>query len=96
MRTITYTYDETKPNNRDYVILALADEIDDGGASYESVAKYNIACPYIWDADCLNEREGNKFDTEEYNNACLRCKCAWLEREYDTYPHEDGKYEVEE
>ena len=46
MRTITYTYDETKPTNRDYLIAALADRIDDGGASYESVAEYNINCPY--------------------------------------------------
>ena len=92
MRTITYTYDETKLNNRDYVILALTDEIDDGGASYESV----VACPYIWDSDCLNEREGNKYGTKEYRKACIRCKMAWLEREYDTYPHEDGKFEVEE
>ena len=35
MRTITYTYDEENPTNKDYVIASLTDSIDDGGASYE-------------------------------------------------------------
>ena len=31
--------------NLDYIIAALKDEIDDGGASREAVVYYNIACP---------------------------------------------------
>ena len=96
MRTITYTYDETKATNKDYLIAVLADDIDDGGSSYESVAKYEINCPYSYDADCLNEHEGNKYDTKEYNEGCVRCKMAWLERVYDTYPSDDGIWEVQE
>ena len=93
MRTITYTYDETKPTNKDYLIAALTDSIDDGGASYESVAEYDIDCPYVMGADCLNEHEGNEYGKAEYREGCLRCKLAWLEREYDTYPSDDGKRE---
>lgn len=96
MRTITYTYDETKCTNKDYIILGLTDEIDDGGSSYVSIAEYQIACPYNSMSDCLNDHEGNKYDTKEYKDGCRRCKLAWLDREYDTYPSEDGKWELEE
>lgn len=94
MRTITYTYDEQKPTNKDYIIACLTDSIDDGGASYESMTKYNINCPYFRDDDCLNEHEGNEYNTKEYNEACVRCKLSWLNRRYDTYPSEDGVWEV--
>lgn len=94
MRTITYTYDEQKPTNKDYIIVIFMGSIDDGGASYESMTKYNINCPYFGDDDCLNEHEGNEYDTKEYNEACVRCKLSWLNRRYDTYPSEDGVWEV--
>lgn len=42
MTTITYTYDEKKATNKDYLIAVLTDSIDDGGASYESVARYDM------------------------------------------------------
>lgn len=93
MITITYTYDETKPTNRDYLIAALTGSIDDGGVSYLSVAEYDIDCPYISSADCLNEHEGNEYGTKKYREGCVRCKLAWLDREYDTYPPDDGKWE---
>ena len=93
MKTITYTYDESKPTNKDYLIAVLADSIDDGYASYESVAEYDIDCPYISNADCLNEHEGNEYGTAKYREGCLRCKLAWLDREYDTCPSDDGKWE---
>lgn len=96
MRTITYTYDETKATNKDYLIAVLTDSIDDGGAAYESVAKYDINCPYFGYADCLNEHEGNKNGSEEYVKGCIRCKMAWLDREYDTYPSDDGIWERKE
>lgn len=96
MTTITYTYDKTKATNKDYLIAALTDSIDDGGSSYEAVAKYNIACPYVEYSDCLNEHEGNEYDTTEYNEGCVRCKMAWLKRVYDTYPSDDGIWEVTE
>ena len=93
MLTITYTYDGEHPTNRDYLVAALADAIDDGGASYESVAEYNIDCPYPSYSDCLNEHEGNEYKTIKYREGCVRCKLAWLDREYDTYPSDDGIWE---
>lgn len=95
MKTITYTYDENKPTNKDYLIAVLAGSIDDGGASYESVAEYNIDCPYYRDNNCYNEHFGNEYDTKAYTEGCVKCKLAWLDREYDTYPSADGKWEVE-
>ena len=68
MRTITYTYDGEHPTNRDYLVAALADSIE-------------------------NEHEGNEYDTKEYKEGCIRCKLAWLDREYDTYPSDDGVWE---
>lgn len=94
MKTITYTYDETRCTNKDYLILELTESIDDGGAGYESVAEYKIACPYNRYRDCLNNHEGNQYDSKEYREGCVRCKLSWLEREYDTYPSEDGKWEI--
>ena len=96
MTTITYTYDETKCTNKDYMILELTESVDDGGSGYESLAEYHINCPYTHSCDCLNNHEGNKYDTKEYKQGCVRCKLAWLDREYDTYPSEDGKWETEE
>ena len=95
MRTITYTYDEENPTNKDYLIAALTDSIDDGGASYGSVVVYNIDCPYGSLANCLNEHEKNKYGTVEYTDGCLRCKASWLNRKYDTCPSDDGQWEVE-
>lgn len=92
MRTITYTYDETKPTNRDYLIAALADDIDDSGASYESVAEYNIDCPYVRAKDCYNDRFDNEYGTPAYREGCVQCKLAWLARAYDTYPSNDGNW----
>ena len=96
MRTITYTYDETNPTNRDYLIAALAGDIDDGGASYDAAARYNIECPYSSDRDCYNEHFGNDYGTAAYREGCLQCKLAWLARKYDTSPSDDGKWELEE
>lgn len=95
MRTITYTYDETKTTNKDYIIAVLADDIDDCGASYESMVRYNIACPYVSNDDCLNEHDENEYDTKEYKETCVKCKMAWLNRVYDTCPSDDGKWESE-
>jgi len=96
MRTITYTYDEAEPTNKDYLIAVLTDSIDDGGASYESVARYDIDCPYTCDRDCLNHHENTNYVSKKYQEGCLRCKLAWLDREFDTYPSDDGKWERDE
>ena len=93
IQTITYTYDGKHPTNKDYLIEVLSGSADDGVASYESVAKYDIACPYRRDCDCLNERENNEYGTDEYEEGCVRCKLAWLDRKYDTYPSDDGIWE---
>lgn len=82
--------------NKEYLINVLTDIIDDGGASYDSVLEYNIACPYSSYTDCLNHLESNQYGTKEYEKGCIRCKSAWLNRKYDTYPSEDGKWEVED
>lgn len=74
MKTITYTYDETRCTNKDYLILELTESIDDGGAGYEAVAEYNIDCPYRHNRDCLNDHEGNQYGSEEYREGCVRCK----------------------
>ena len=95
-RTIIYTYNERHPTNKDYLIEVLTGSIDDDGASYEAMAKYDIECPYFGNSNCLNEHEGNKYDTEAYKEGCVRCKMAWLEREYDTYPSDDGIWERRE
>ena len=95
-KTIIYTYNERHPTNKDYLIEVLTGSIDDGGASYEAMAKYDIECPYYGNANCLNEHEGNEYDTEAYREGCVRCKMAWLEREYDTYPSDDGIWERRE
>ena len=92
-RNIIYSYDETRATNKDHLIAALTGSIDDGGASYESAAWTVISCPYVRGADCLNEHEGNEYGTKEYRKGCARCKLAWLDREYDTYPSDDGKWE---
>jgi hypothetical protein len=96
MRTITYTYDESRPTNRDYLIAALAEEIDDGGASFESAVRYHVDCPYCSTADCLNEHENNQYGTADYHQGCVRCKISWLLRGYDTYPSDDGRWEIDE
>ena len=95
MRTITYTYDEENPTNKDYLIAALTDSIDDGGASYDSAVEHNIDCPYINLSDCLNDHEGNEYGTAASSDGCLRCKTSWLIRKYDTCPSDDGQWEVE-
>jgi hypothetical protein len=96
MTHITYTYDEEKATNKDYMIAALADEIDDGGATFDSMVEYNIDCPYTRNSDCYNEHFGNEYGTKEYKEGCVKCKTAWLERAYDTYPSDDGIWEIDE
>lgn len=96
MRQIKYTYDESRPTNKDYLIAALTDSIDDGGASLESVVEQNIDCPYMRYSDCYNDHFGNEYDTEKYKEGCIKCKQAWLERIYDTYPSDDGIWELTE
>ena len=97
MRTIKYTYDDEHPSNRDYLIAALAEEIDDGGASHESVARYHLECPYYYGGNnCLNEHEQNQYGTADYRQGCVRCKMSWLLREFDTYPSDDGRWEIDE
>lgn len=96
MRHITYTYDECKPTNKDFLIAALTDSIDDGGASLGSVIEHDIDCPYVLNIDCYNEHFGNEYGTDEYKEGCVKCKTTWLERAYDTYPSDDGIWELTE
>lgn len=60
--------------NREYLIAALTDQIDDGGVSEEAAIYYNIACPY-YDGDprChCNKAEINR-------ETCVVCKLEWLQ-----------------
>lgn len=68
--------------NREYMIAQLTDDnfIDDGGASWEAMIYYNIACPYFSDdnrAHCYNDFDLICRDT------CVSCKAEWLESEVD-------------
>ena len=65
--------------NLEYIISALKDEIDDGGASYESVVFYNLACPYRSRDKCRCD------DIDTYPlpwEICFECKNEWLQKEY--------------
>lgn len=80
--------------NLQYLIDALTNQIDDGGAAWEASVYYYINCPY---------REGDvraHCYPEEYRNGvvssikhkdcltltremCVECKAKWLESEVD-------------
>lgn len=67
------------PTNLDYIIAALTDQIDDGGASYEAVVHYHISCPhYEGEENLACDNEGISREV------CVQCKMAWLGKEYDT------------
>lgn len=66
--------------NLEYLLKALQDEIDDGGASFEAAVYYNIACPYIdicMDMPCIGK------DKEPSRKLCVECKMKWLEEEHN-------------
>lgn len=63
--------------NKEALIMALNDEFDDGGASYESWIHYHIKCPY---------RAGNPKalcfgELTPQRKLCFDCKEKWLESE---------------
>ena len=76
--------------NREYIINLLLDgleneadfervSIDDGGASYEAMVYYNIACPYYDDDErchCIREEAMTR-------EICYRCKEEWLNSEVE-------------
>ena len=67
------------PSNWDYIKAAIDEEIDDGGASAESVIYYYIACPYYG-----NDVKAHCNDTDEPDRkTCVACKAEWLEMEYE-------------
>lgn len=72
-------------NNKEYIVKVLSDEsndpFDDGGASYEALVHYNIACPYYCGdkrAHCHNKPLG--YPDREH---CVACKMEWLESDVD-------------
>lgn len=80
--------------NLEYIIAALRNEIDDGGASWEACIHYNIKCPYF-EGDrrchCYPEEYRNgtvdrvafKDQKEPTRELCVGCKAEWLEQEVD-------------
>lgn len=72
--------------NREYMAKQLADPdwIDDGGASYDSMVDYNIACPYfVGDRRGHCRRNGLSEYTPPPLYRCRDCKLEWLEAEVD-------------
>ena len=68
--------------NREYITALLNDWAfvdDDGGASYEAMVYYNIACPYR-DGDKRCKCRGVANITR---NMCYECKEEWLNSEVD-------------
>lgn len=66
------------PTNQEYLIAALNDEYDDGGASREAAIYYNVNCPYF-DGDSRCECKGK----EPSRDICVICKEKWLDAEVD-------------
>lgn len=67
--------------NREHIISQLSDKdcVDDGGASYESMIYYSIACPYFTgDERAFCVREDIK---ENDQSMCFKCKENWLNSE---------------
>lgn len=62
--------------NLEYLISVLCGEVDDGGASYEAVVHYNIACPHF-----LGERNLRCENRSPCREICVTCKMEWLEQE---------------
>lgn len=67
--------------NQEYLIAALNNEIDDGGASWEAAIFYSISCPYF-DRDSRALCHAN-FDKAGDRKTCVACKANWLESEVD-------------
>lgn len=66
--------------NREYMINLLQNDsfVDDGGASYEAMVYYDIACPYF-DGDKRAYCHNNEIKRE----VCFECKKEWLDLEVD-------------
>ena len=83
-----------KITNAEYMINLLLDllhdndielhnfDIDDGGASEESMICYNIACPY-YDGDERAECKNNGPLETATREQCFRCKYDWLTNQVD-------------
>ena len=65
--------------NEEYLIAALNDEIDDGGAARESIVNYHIGCPYFGRDKRGLCNNGQPLSRE----LCVECKEKWLESEVD-------------
>ena len=69
--------------NRELMTLILKGEADDDGASFESMACYNIACPYP-PGDTRAECYGKDDEiNDDLFGICTKCKMKWLESEVD-------------
>lgn len=69
--------------NIEYMILLLTDEVhepfDSGGADWEAMVHYNIACPYFA-GDARAKCHGGASPNRDL---CVECKQEWLEQEMD-------------
>lgn len=70
--------------NREYMAKQLSDPdwIDDGGASFESMVRYNISCPYFKGDERAHCRSEEPYITP-LDKQCTECKLEWLEAEVD-------------
>lgn len=66
--------------NREYMIALLQNDsfVDDGGASYEAMVFYHVACPYF---EGNRRRKCRNGDINE--EICYQCKEEWLDSEVD-------------
>lgn len=83
-----------KITNAEYMINLLLDllhyngielnnfDIDDGGASEESMIYYNIACPYFFGDERAECKNNGPFETAT-REQCFKCKYDWLTNEVD-------------
>ena len=85
---------DKKITNAEYMINLLMDflhgngielhkiDIDDGGASEESMIYYNVACPYV-DGDERCECKDTGPSEIPSREMCSECKYKWLASEVD-------------
>lgn len=65
--------------NRELLISALKDELDDPGSS-ESIIAYHIACPHYWNDGISHPCDYAKFPWNTLT-VCGPCIMEWLDSE---------------
>lgn len=73
--------------NKEYILEVLSDDyndpFDDGGACFEALVHYHIACPYIVGDTRAHCHEDDELVAPN-RKTCVACKMEWLDMEVDT------------